>query len=632
MALMLMLACACSSSEDRESKPTPTPTTCDVHATTAWAGFSDRSDAWGLLDPKLNGWVISAADLNGDGFLDLIAHVPAGNLRGSPTGDRYYSVLMNEAAPGGGRRFVDHTEESGYGTPPDGAPEYRVASGAVFGDVDNDGDVDVLSLAGVAPPQGTPTAADGDRTQLLLNDGSGKFTLAKNAGVATAEPQPVWGGTLVDWNLDGALDAFVANWFTPLGQFSAQQYLKGDGSGGFIDDSGVVGFTDAVLKRAATGVTACDLDDDGRPELAVSAYGRAPNLLLTPDAQGFMVDHAVGAGYAWDENQDYSDDQWFLCYCAQNPTAEGCAGAAPPKIACTQTQWSPGLSDQPERLGGNTFTTVCSDIDGDGRMDFYNAEIQHWWAGQASDPSALLLNRGQGGQFLFERPSRDQTGMHWEHVGQSWDEGGIDAAAGDLDNDGRKDVIVGRSDYYDQWGMIFHQQPDGKFVEAAKALGIEHPCAATPIVADFDRDGDLDVVMASSRMREWCAGKWARNEIRFYENSASQSGSWLAVRLVGNGTTANRSAIGAKVTVEVGEQRLVEQVVGGYGHGGVQQDLVVFFGLGDCDAVAAIEVRWPDAATTVERWEKVEARRFVELKMGDGAVTVLSGPDAPGTR
>lgn len=600
------------------------PVACDAHAVSAPAKFTDRSADWGLDDPKLQGWVISAADLNGDGYPDVIAHVPAGNLRGKVDGDRYFSVMMNEAKPGGGRHFVDRTEQSGYGTPPEGtAGEYRVASGAVYGDVDNDGDVDVLSLAGTAPPaQQPPTLADLDRTQLLLNDGQAHFTLAKNAGIAPVDPEPTWSGTLADVDLDGKLDAFIANWLSPMGYTSQQRLLKGDGAGTFEDISGVAGLTDLLFYRGATGITACDLDDDGQTELLVTAYGRMPNLLLKNDGNNSFFDLAVEAGYAYDQNTDFSDDQWFLCYCAQNPTAEGCAGAAKPKIACTAGawQWNPGASDQPDHLGGNNFSSFCADFDGDGRLDVYNATIQHWWAGQASDPSALLLSDGAPGKIHFARPSRDQTGMQWEHVGVSWDEGGIDVTAGDIDNDGREDVVIGRSDYYDQFAMIFHQKPDGTFEENAKASGIDHPCAASPTVADFDRDGDLDVLIASSRMREWCAAKWETNQIRFYENDASAHGSWLAIRLSGSGTGANRTGIGARVVIEAGGTKLTKHLLGAYGHGAGQQDTVLFFGLGSCAAVTSIEVRWPDQARTIERFENVTANRLVELRQGDSQV------------
>jgi len=616
---LLTLGCGGDDGGGTQQKDPPKqPETCDLNAVTGTARFTDRSADWGLSTKDAQAWTLTGVDINGDGYQDLLGHVPVGAKRGTKT-EKYYSLLINEPKPGGGRHFVDRTFESGYGTTRDGAAgELRVAGGAVFGDVDNDGDVDVLSLTGANAASDPPTPADSDRNELLLNDGKGKLTLAKDSGLSFDPARPVWSATLTDFNLDGKLDAFFANWLTAQGYTSEQQMLLGDGKGVFADVSGEAGLNDASAMRGACGVTACDVDDDGMPEILVSAYGRMPNMLLKNAGGNSYVDHAVESGFAYDQNVDYHDDQSFLCYCAANPSVEDCANAEPPKVACGNLpKWSPGYSDQPEHLGGNTFVTVCSDITGDGKLDLYNAEIQHWWAGQASDPSALLVNKGD---LSFDRPSRDQTGMHWEHVGVSWDEGGIDAAAGDLNNDGREEVVIGRSDYYDQYAMIFRQLEDGRFEESAKGSGIDHPCAASPILADFDRDGDLDVVMGSSRMRDWCAKAWEWNEIRFYENDASQYGGWLAVRLVGDGVTANRTAIGAKVVVEASGKKLTKVVQGAYGHGASQPDSVLFFGLGGCSGVDSIEVRWPDQARTVERWEKVQAARVVELVMGDPKV------------
>src|SRR5687767_8693852 len=47
---------------------------CDAHAVTGPAGYVDRSEAWGLTAQKVTGILLSAADLDGDGYPDLIAH------------------------------------------------------------------------------------------------------------------------------------------------------------------------------------------------------------------------------------------------------------------------------------------------------------------------------------------------------------------------------------------------------------------------------------------------------------------------------------------------------------------------------------------------------------------------------
>ena len=122
--------------------------------------------------------------------------------------------------------------------------------------------------------------------------------------------------------------------------------------------------------------------------------------------------------------------------------------------------------EQPWRLGGNTFTTWCGDLNGDGLNDLYSAEIHHWHIGQSSDSSELLVNTPlPDGGISFVRPGNQATGMIFPHPTSDWNEGGLMAAGGDLDNDGRMDMVVAASDYPDQFGLIFHQKPNGTFEE-----------------------------------------------------------------------------------------------------------------------------------------------------------------------
>jgi hypothetical protein len=145
-------------------------------------------------------------------------------------------------------------------------------------------------------------------------------------------------------------------------------------------------------------------------------------------------------------------------------------------------------------------------------------------------------------------------------------------------------------------------------------------------VADFDRDGDLDVVVGSGTARQ-CSAIWKTNEIHLYQNDASHNGAWLLLRLQGDGTSTNRTGIGARVTVTAGGVPQVQQLGGGYGHMAMENDTVLFFGLGNCTAVASIEVRWPNQALSTDTWTAVATKQFVELRQGDPSVHVVTlGP------
>ncbi|MBM4320673.1 MAG: hypothetical protein FJ125_12120, partial [Deltaproteobacteria bacterium] len=114
------------------------------------------------------------------------------------------------------------------------------------------------------------------------------------------------------------------------------------------------------------------------------------------------------------------------------------------------------------------------------------------------------------------------------------------------------------------------------------------------------------------------------NEVHVYENQGAQARNWLVVRLVGGGAgRANRSAIGARVTIETGIRRQVRELAGGYGHFGLQHDLLLHFGLGSTCTVDRLTVRWPDAAGTVEQFSDVLANYHIEIRQGEGVIRYL---------
>jgi hypothetical protein len=479
----------------------------------------------------------------------------------------------------------------------------------------------------------------GDRSEILINDGKGVFSLAPISAPHPDASQlwPTTGATFADVDRDGKIDLFVGFWYAMYGQTSygvQAQLYKGAGDGTFMsitDAAGLKtypnGYASGTNHRPAYGVTSCDVDGDGSPELLVSAYGRQWNMLYQNDGSAHFTEVGRESGYAGDDKTDYRDNQFFACYCTVHPTQADCMGVAPPLTSCpmpADAYWQKGVDDQPWRLNGNTFSTACSDIDGDGKLDLYSAEIHHWHIGESSDSSELLHNIGDVGTIKFERPGNARTGMIWPHPTSDWNEGGLMVATGDLDLDGLEDVVVAASDYPDQFSLIFHQKPDHTFEEVGKAWGLHHACASGLTIADFDRDGDLDVVVGSGTARD-CANIWKTNEVHIYENKAdTKKQHWLEIRLQGDGTTTNRAGIGARVTVTTGGGTIVRELGGGYGHMGMHNDAgVISLGLGAC-TVANIEVRWPNQDLTKQSFAKVGASRFIELRQGDAEPKDLS--------
>ena len=108
--------------------------------------------------------------------------------------------------------------------------------------------------------------------------------------------------------------------------------------------------------------------------------------------------------------------------------------------------------------------------------------------------------------------------------------------------------------------------------------------------------------------------------MHLYENDATTHAGSLEIRLRGDGVTANRTGIGAKVSVEAGGVTQVQELGGGYGHMAMEHDTVLHFGLGACGGAANVTVTWPDQAKTTQVFSHVRGNRMVELRQGDPTV------------
>jgi len=417
------------------------------------------------------------------------------------------------------------------------------AAFGIWGDVNNDGNLDIVAAVYV-PQDGTDNGA---RSLVFLGDGAGHFTPIVDAGIAVNATTSA--GGLADYDADGNLDLYFGNWLVtyPNPDSFPDNLFKGNGDGTFTDVSVASGIQD-VTPSPAYGVTWADYNNDGYPDIFVANYGRTMNFLLENQGDGTFVD-----------------------------------------VAHAKHLDSPH-GNRP----GNTFSGAWGDFNNDGYMDIFLAEISHPRYQPDSEWSSLNVNSGPP-DYTFHNI--------FDEKGIQRDEGEIDSQFIDYDNDGLLDLWV--SDLYPgHFGRLLHQKADGSWEDVTYYAGITMHYCTNATWADYDMDGDLDLVVTRNS---------DGGHVALWRNDIGQDNNWLTIRL--EGTTFNRAGIGARVTVTSGDLVQTREVFGGHTHFNSQPSLPVEYGLAKRDTIDSVTVRWFPGET--ETWTGIPINKFVDLKQGD---------------
>lgn len=158
--------------------------------------------------------------------------------------------------------------------------------------------------------------------------------------------------------------------------------------------------------------------------------------------------------------------------------------------------------------------------------------------------------------------------------------------------------------------------PDGtlQFSDVAMATGADDIRDARGVAtADFDNDGDLDIVINNN---PGDSGRAELSRATLLRNNVGERRNWLAIEL--RGTESNRDAVGASVTLEAGGEKFTRLVSAGSGFAS-QQSARLYFGLGDKTEVDTMTVRWPNGRIqkfSKERNQIIAVRQLVRITEG----------------
>jgi tetratricopeptide (TPR) repeat protein len=389
--------------------------------------------------------------------------------------------------------FRDVSSGMGHGVYPDN-------NGGLWGDYNNDGLLDLLLTSH-------------EQIYLLKNDGFGGFIDVTRTEIPLLPEAMTEAAAWGDANGDGWLDVYLANYEQSAIEraICAPDFLLlNQPDAAFIEHSSVAGTTtDETL--CGRGATWTDINQDGQQDILVSNYRLDPNLLWLNQGNGRFMDNAKALGVrGTDNNGSY----------------------------------------------GHTIGSVSGDLDNDGDLDIFSANLSHPRLNGLSDHSMLLINVGTATRPDFEDQFAD-SGIRFAETHS-------DPALADVDNDGDLDLYI-TSIYPERPSHLYLNDGKARFTDVSWSSGTRVNNAWGAAFADFDNDGDQDLVIAS------------KDGLRLLQNQTRDK-SWI--RITVRDRECNVFGVGARVTIQYKNQSQIRELTAGRGTGS-QDALEAHFGLGD---------------------------------------------------
>ncbi len=432
-------------------------------------------------------------------------------------------------------------------------------------DIDNDLDLDVYVTNGydVSADEAIP-----QKNRLYINDGKGHLSIDKES-VLSNDSLFSSGSSWADYNNDGFVDVFISNQ-----RAQNNTLFKGTGKG-FIKVDNITS-NDQGYSYSANWV---DIDLDGDVDLYVANGGLSHSQedYLYRNDEGDVFTRIISTpvtrdtiatiGGLWrDFNQDGYPDL-FASY-----------RLAIDRVYINKGNWEfeEVLLDSPvkERYAFPKSAGTVADIDNDGDLDIYQTSLM-------GGANFLFINDGDGSFTFKEAGALTSAGGHT-----------YGAAFSDFNNDGVKEAITAN------WGssvQLFIRNESTYVWVNESSLSEQILYASSISVGDVNGDGKQDVFIP-----QWPNSRGDFESNLFYINTTRETGNWVKIKLTG--THSNRSALGAGVKINCrqkkGDLTLFESLSSQKSWRS-QSGLILFFGVGDCEYLERIEVKWPSLKTSI---------------------------------
>ncbi len=544
----------------------------------------------------ITGAGVAVGDINNDSLPDLF-------FTGNQVQDRLY---LNQ----GGFRFKDITAEAGI------LEEVIWSSGATFGDVNGDGNMDIYVCKF--------DYLQGKFARNLLYVNSGDLTFSEQASVYGLDSEGFSiQSSFLDYNNDGLIDLFLVNQLPSSGytighqipkaelddfQSLSSQLFRNMGDGTFFDVTDSAG-----IRYVAKGLSASvgDFNNDGRPDVYQANDYERPDRYYLNQGNGRFENH---------------------------------------------------IDQAIKHMSNYSMGSDVADFDNDGFLDVMVADMvaeDHFRIKTnmgGMDPQAFweAVDQGYHYQYMFNTLQRNNGNGTFSEVahlaGVSNTDWSWSPLFGDFDNDGWKDLLITNgirramrnSDYvarrdrtfdslknaaratgknfYEMLDImaiirlakeekmpnyIFKNNGDLTFTKKTQEWGLDLPSLSNGAAyADFDLDGDLDLVMNN-----------IDDYAHIYRNNAIEKsyGNFLRVMVMND---QGSPAYGARVKLyQAGEFWQMHELSNARGYESKSED-ILHFGLGPVERIDRLELIWPNGEISIQ--ENVQANQVLKIVQAQG--------------